>query len=288
MGPLPPDALAGRTAVLATMHGKETVIAPVLQSFLGLRIVVPDGFDSDRFGTFGRDIPRVGSALDAARAKIAAGFACRPDATVGLASEGSFGPHPSLPFVPLGTELVLLVDRVHGLELAGWHRAPAPFARGERVTSLEAARALATRLGFPAQGLLVMAMADGAPAPQHGLHKALATPAALAAAVAPELAARGEAWLETDLRAHRCPPRRRRIRRAALALVRSWRSRCPACGDPGFVPTAALPGLPCRWCLRPTTLPRAHRLHCRGCRHEADRPVPHAHADPAHCDHCNP
>ena len=73
----PPDAWAGRTAVLATMHGKEAAIAPVLARFTGLRVAVPNGFDSDRFGTFSRDIPRAGSALDAARAKIAAGFACR-------------------------------------------------------------------------------------------------------------------------------------------------------------------------------------------------------------------
>lgn len=284
----PPDAWAGRTAVLATMHGKEAAIAPVLARFTGLRVVVPDGFDSDRFGTFSRDIPRAGSALDAARAKIAAGFACRPDATVGLASEGSFGPHPALPFVPLGTELVLLVDRTHGLELAGWHRAPAPYARGERVTSLEAAHALAARMGFPAQGLIAMAMADGAPAPRHGLHKALDTPTALDAAVAHELAARGEAWLETDLRAHRCPRRMRRIRRAALALVRAWRSRCPACARPGFMPATSVPGLPCGWCRHPTALPLAHRLHCDGCGHAAEQPVRQALADPAHCDHCNP
>lgn len=287
--PSPPlDAWAGRTAVLATMHGKEAAITPVLARFTGLRVVVPDDFDSDRFGTFSRDIPRAGSALDAARAKIAAGFACRPDATVGLASEGSFGPHPALPFVPLGTELVLLVDRTHGLELAGWHRAPAPYARGERVTSLEAARALATRLRFPAQGLIVMAMADGAAAPQLGLHKAFDTPAALEAAVARELAERGEAWLEADLRAYRCPPRMRRIRRAALALVRAWRSRCPACARPGFMPATSVPGLPCGWCRHPTALPRAHRLHCDGCGHAAEQPVRQALADPAHCDHCNP
>ena len=288
MSSLPADALAGRTAVLATMHGKEAAIGPVLGRFTGLQVVVPDAFDSDRFGTFSREVPRAGNALDAARAKIAAGFACRPDATVGLASEGSLGPHPALPFVPLGTELVLLVDRIHGLELAGWHRAPAPYVRGERVTSLESARALATQLRFPAQGLIVMAMADGAPAPQLGLHKTLETPAALEAAVALEMAARGEAWLETDLRAHRCPRRMHRIRRAALALVRAWRSRCPACSRPGYVPAMAIPGLPCGWCRRPTALARAHRLQCDGCGHAAERPVRQSLADPAHCDHCNP
>lgn len=284
----PLDALAGRTAVLATLHGKEAAIGPVLARFTGLHVVVPEHFDSDRFGTFSREIPRAGSALDAARAKIAAGFACCPDATVGLASEGSFGPHPALPFVPLGTELVLLIDRVYGLELAGWHRAPAPYARGERVTSIAAALALAQQTGFPAQGLIVMAMADGAPAPQLDLYKALDDQAALVAAVDHELAARGEAWLETDLRAYHCPPRMRRIRRAALALVRAWRSRCPACDRPGFVTVEALPGLPCGWCRRPTALARAHRLQCDGCGHAAERPVRQSLADPAHCDHCNP
>ena len=121
MAALPLDALAGRTAVLATMHGKEAAIAPVLARFTGLRVAVPNGFDSDRFGTFSREIPRTGSALDAARAKIAAGFAHLPDATVGLASEGSFGPPPELPFISMGVELVLLVDR-DSASVAGAHR----------------------------------------------------------------------------------------------------------------------------------------------------------------------
>jgi hypothetical protein len=284
----PLDALAGRTAVLATMHGKEAAIGPVLARFTGLHLLVPQDFDSDRFGTFSREVPRAGSALEAARAKIAAGFACVPDATVGLASEGSFGSHPALPFVPLGAELVLLIDRVYGLELAGWHRAPAPYARGQRVTSLEAALALAQQTGFPAQGLIVMAMADGAPAPQLGVYKALESLTALEAAVDRELAARGEAWLETDLRAHRCPPRMRQIRRAALALVRAWRSRCPACDRPGFVPVEALPGLPCGACLSPTALTRAYRRRCDGCGLDNEQPVRRTQADPTYCDHCNP
>ncbi len=50
------------------------------------------GANTDRFGTFSRDIERTGSQLDAARAKIAAGFEYAPSARIGLASEGSFGP----------------------------------------------------------------------------------------------------------------------------------------------------------------------------------------------------
>lgn len=82
-------------------------------------------FDTDRFGSFSRDVARNGSALDAARAKIAAAFKRVPQARVGLASEGSFGPHPQIPFLPVGSEIVLLIDRHSGLELSGHHLGPA-------------------------------------------------------------------------------------------------------------------------------------------------------------------
>lgn len=282
------DALAGRIAVLATMHRKEQVIAPLLGRFLGLQVQVPAGFDSDRFGTFSRDVARAGSALETARAKIAAGFEHLPEARVGLASEGSFGPHPELPFVSMGLELVLLIDRDSGLELAGWHGAPAPYANGERVTSLAEVRVFAARVGFPGQGLVVMGMNDGQPAPARALFKQLDTQDELEASVAALLAEYGEAWVETDLRAHRCPPRMRRIRRATLALVRAWRARCPACNQPGFVPGEPVRGLPCAWCLAPTAQARGYRQHCRHCSHEALHPVRQMWADPARCDRCNP
>ena len=284
----PLDALAGRTAVLATMHHKERVIAPLLGRFLGLQVQVPPGFDSDRFGTFSREIARTGSALEAARAKIDAGFALMPKARVGLASEGSFGPHPALPLVTVGTELVLMIDREHGLELAGWHSASAPFACGQRITHLTALREFASRIGFPAQGLIVMGIADGQPTPARALFKQPDTWDALEACVGTLLAEHGEAWVETDLRAHRCPRRMRRIARASLALVRAWRSCCPACGQPGFVPGEPVRGLPCAWRLAPTALARGHRQHCRHCGHEAIRPVRRMLADPAHYDRRNP
>jgi len=84
--------------LLATMHGKEDVIAPLAERFLGVRLQVVDGLDTDTFGTFSRDVARTGSQLDAARAKVAAAFDMLPDILLGLASEGSFGPHPYLPF----------------------------------------------------------------------------------------------------------------------------------------------------------------------------------------------
>jgi hypothetical protein len=45
-------SLAGRTIVLLTRHGKERVIAPMLESALGCRVERVDGFDTDQLGEF--------------------------------------------------------------------------------------------------------------------------------------------------------------------------------------------------------------------------------------------
>jgi hypothetical protein len=61
-----------RIAVLATMHQKEKAIAPLLASELGMRAIVPAQFDTDRFGTFTREIERIGTQIEAARLKAQA------------------------------------------------------------------------------------------------------------------------------------------------------------------------------------------------------------------------
>ncbi|MCP1372993.1 DUF6671 family protein [Dyella lutea] len=281
-------SLRGETAVLATMHGKQRAIAPLLARFLGLRVVVPQDFDTDRFGTFSRDIARTGTPLETARAKIAAGFARVPDARIGLASEGSFGPHPQVPFLAWGSEQVMLVDRASDLELVGRHEAPAAYFVHAQVDNINAALAFAARVGFPRQGVIVMGVVDGQPSPAVALAKDAHDDDTLIAAVRRALATCGAASLETDMRAHRNPPRMRCIRRATVDLLRAWRSPCPACARPGFVVTARLPGRPCGWCGAPTRQVLADERRCAGCCHLERQPRHDGPADPAHCDACNP
>lgn len=58
------------------------------------------------------------SQLDGARAKIAAAFGTSPEAGIAIASEGGFGPHSHLPFIPLARDLVAIKDRVSGTSAA--------------------------------------------------------------------------------------------------------------------------------------------------------------------------
>jgi hypothetical protein len=286
--PEAPLPFNGARAVLATMHGKERAIAPLAARFLGLDVRVAEGLDTDLFGTFSREIERAGSPRDAARAKIAAAFRLMPDATFGIASEGSFGPHPQVPFAVLNRELVLLIDRESGLELVGHHATMDTNFAHAVVTDPAAGLAFAAKAGFPAHGVIVMGVLEGQPAPQLALFKAVDSEADLAAVIERTIALTGAAHIETDMRAHRNPRRMRAIRRAMIDLIRRSRSRCPACTRPGFAMTGRLPGLPCTCCASPTHLTRAEIWTCEGCGHREERAVSATSADPMHCEECNP
>ena len=65
---------ADRRITLLTQHGKEGVIASVLDTALGCRVERVSGFDTDTLGTFTRDIPRPGTQREAARKKARIGM----------------------------------------------------------------------------------------------------------------------------------------------------------------------------------------------------------------------
>lgn len=69
-------------AVIATMHGKERVLGPVLDG-LGMDWVLASGLDTDAFGTFTGEIVRPGAQLDAARLKAEAALKLRLGSTSG-------------------------------------------------------------------------------------------------------------------------------------------------------------------------------------------------------------
>ena len=281
--------LSDDVAGLVTMHGKEAVIGPVLAEGAGISLFrVPD-VDTDAFGTFSREVERPGTALDAARAKIRAGFSASPATRIMVASEGAFGPHPAIPLLPFGDELVLLVDRETGFELAGRHAGPETNFAHWRARDVETALDFARRCGFPGHGVIVLGVRGEAPAPDLFCDKTLEDEKALASATARAIALTGAAFLETDMRSHRNPTRQESIRRAAQDLVRRLHSPCPACTRPGFDRIRRIPGLPCADCGTPTEVTTAWVLGCEGCGLEETRRVAgEPWADPGACPSCNP
>jgi hypothetical protein len=278
---------AGRQAAIATMHGKERAIAPLLEQHLGIATVLPANIDTDQFGTFTRDVARAGTLLDAARAKAREGMRLA-GVDLGIASEGAFGPHPASPFLSLNTELVLLVDARHGLEIAGAHFATKTNHRQKTVRSPEEAMQFAQAIGFPQHALVVRRSEHDA----QGMAKGVNTFAALEQHVAAllESSAGQSVFLETDMRAHTNPTRMENIRLAAEDLVKNALRACPDCNSPGFALSERKPGLPCEWCGRPTAGILADVYTCAQCgySHTVMHPDGREHADAGHCERCNP
>jgi hypothetical protein len=194
----------GRSAVCATQHGKEQAMGPLLAQHAGIQLFTLPEFDTDRFGTFTREIPRAGSMIEAARAKAisAAEIAC---VDLAIASEGSFGPHPSLGLIAGNLEIVLLLDRRHGLEIVGQHLTTNVRWVHGVVHSTEQALELAQRGGFPSHAMVVR-RSENDPV---GMIKGLNDEESFVQAVQ-HLLATNEGrpiFIESDLRAH-CNPTR--------------------------------------------------------------------------------
>jgi hypothetical protein len=83
---------------LTTKHKKQEAIGPAFNKILGARLESIE-LDTDLLGTFSGEIERKKSGLDTARSKCELGM-METGYKYGLSSEGSFGPHPSIFFIP--------------------------------------------------------------------------------------------------------------------------------------------------------------------------------------------
>ena len=279
-----PHPYHGRRAVLSTKHDKLPLVAPAVALHVGL-VVDTVSVDTDRLGTFTGDIARSGSPWDTAVAKARLGMhAAR--CPIGIASEGSIGPHPNAPFVNAAIELVVLVDDELGIVI------------GEDETSFDIVTVsadvavdgdiddLLRRGGFPAHAMTVRP-ADGYAQP---IYKGIRTRRELTRAVAECTAVSSDerARVETDLRAHCCPSRRPIIARAAQRLAMRLASCCPECNTPGWGVVRLELGLCCEHCGRNVSIPRADVFGCATCPATLTVDRGHAGADPAWCESCNP
>lgn len=284
-----PDILTdwkNRQCVLATMHNKESVIAPLLEQELGVAVIVPHDFNTDRFGTFTREIPRVGHQLEAARKKALAALELT-GLDLGVASEGSFGSHPVLPFVPSNLEVVVLIDTRHDLEIVGHYRTNKIRIQGQEVKTSEEAKSIARSWGFPEQGVIVRLSEKS----NRHIYKDIKSIDELEE-VCKRLLSKWlveSIFLETDMRAHRCPPRMESIKMATIDLMKNCQSVCPMCNTPGFVITNTVKGLLCSHCHLPTDLVKEIIHSCQKCTYKENTPVTdRIYADPGECLWCNP
>ncbi|MFO0639288.1 MAG: DUF6671 family protein [Polyangiaceae bacterium] len=271
---------------MVTKHEKLELVSPAL-STLALVPRLVDEVDTDTFGTFSGDIPRSASAEDTVVAKARAGLDTCPSAELSVASEGSFGPHPYLPFVPGGVELVALVGR-DGHFIVGVDVTTETNFASLETSSEEGVGAFLERIGFPSHAVLVGPKRSDLRRAS-SIVKGITNHDTLRRELARIVHQHGTVLIETDMRAHMNPTRRQAITRAAEDMVRRARVACPRCGKPGFYFVEAVPGRPCSQCGYATGKTKERISACRGCRYRQVTPAEGSpYADPYHCPECNP
>jgi hypothetical protein len=272
-------------AAIATMHGKERALAPHFLA-IGIELVLPSSLDTDRFGTFTRDRPRAGTMLETARAKAQAAM-LETGLHAALASEGAYGPHPTIPLLAVGREMLLFIDAAQGFEVVEMMIDERPSFGHCSTASVAEVEAFLNEIGFPEQGVIVAPVGRLNEPVAKGIRALRDLEPAICKAI--ELSPRGKAHVETDMRALMNPRRMEFIGEVGRQMMARLSTRCPDCDFPGWGKVRSDYGLPCSLCGCPTSLPRHDVFGCVSCgveeRHERS---PGALADPTYCSLCNP
>ena len=274
-----------RRLLIATKHDKQRVIAPLLEKELGVVCFVDEDFDTDALGTFTGEVERELDPVSAAREKCRRGME-RTSCDLAVASEGSFGPHPSLFFVNADDEFLVLLDARNNLEIVVREVSTSTNFAGRELASHDELLEFVEQAGFPEHGIILRKA-------QHeraDIFKGLTDKAALLRAFDYLMEKYGAAYAETDMRASFNPTRMRVIESATQKLVEKIKSTCPRCGTPGFGITDAQRGLPCSLCGTPTRSVLSYVYQCQHCgfRKEDQYPGNKTTEYPMYCDSCNP
>jgi hypothetical protein len=278
----------GATFLLTTKHAKSLAIGPAIWRHLGAS-VLEQLADTDQLGTFSGEVERQGSALESARRKCEWGLGLTgSSAEIGLASEGSFGPHPAIPFLPCDHEILYFIDRKRGFHLHVESLSEKTNYQMMGVSTWDELHDFAQRANFPSHAL-ILRPEDRTRQP---LFKGIMDESELQSAFehCSKVAPSDKVWVETDMRAHLNPTRMIVIAELAEVLARRLAALCPSCHAPGWGKTDIKKGLPCEYCGLATEMIKSEIHSCVLCSHQQTVPRPDGllKAPQQHCSWCNP
>lgn len=273
-----------RSLVIGTMHGKEQVIAPLIESSIGVKCIIPVEFNTDQLGTFSGEIEREWDPVETVRKKCvmamdAMGF------DLGIASEGSFGPHPTIPFLQADDEWLIFIDRKNNVEILVRELSFETNYQGREVVAGVELDDFLNRVEFPQHAVMVRSLET----PAEWI-KGIRNREDLNKAINKLNTSDARFWIETDMRAMHNPTRMGIIEKAAHKLAKAILSTCPSCSMPGFVVSSDKNGLPCELCGLPTQSVLSHVYTCKYCQFEEEINFPFGKQkeDPMYCQRCNP
>lgn len=99
-----------RKLIIATKLHKEKVIATILEKELGVSCFIDETFETDALGTFTGEVERKLDPISTARQKYLRATKAN-NCDLGIASEGSFAPHPSMHLISANDEFLIFIDK---------------------------------------------------------------------------------------------------------------------------------------------------------------------------------
>lgn len=260
-------------AAIATKHLKEQIIAPRFAQLEIALQVAP--VDTDLLGTFTGEIERVGTPKEVALRKAQLGMQAT-GLPYGIASEGSIGPDPMVPFLYSDIECLAWVDDLLGIEIVEFHRSMEIVAAHAVIDSGFDLEGFLKKADFPNHGLIVKSKA--------GITKGITNPVDLEKALTNDAIS-----IESDLRSQFSPSRQKNIAVVAQQLVGRLAVLCKQCQNPGFGVVGNLYGLECVECKNfMEKAVRGKRLGCFKCDYREEIENEKMFVQPADCDYCNP
>jgi hypothetical protein len=203
-----------------------------------------------------------------------------------IASEGSFGSHPSFYFLPSDDEVILLVDKKLDASFSARELSIDTNFNGAEISSYEELADFANRSKFPSHGLILRKSKSSG----ENIIKGITDWPVLKESYDKLIKSNSSLFVETDMRAMFNPTRMKVISIAAERLVANLKSTCPFCHFPGFSIVKIKEGLPCELCHFPTRSIMSHIYTCQKCLETKEILYPNQKMaeDPAFCDYCNP
>ena len=274
-----------RKLLIATKHQKEKVIAPILEKELGVCCFIDETFDTDTLGTFSGEVERELDPISTAREKCLRAMK-QNGCDLGVASEGSFGPHPSMFFISADDEFLIFIDTKNNIEVVVREISTSTNFNGKYVQSQKELFDFAEQVGFPSHGLILRKSNDE----NKDIHKGITESEILKNSFDYFFSKYNSVYAETDMRAMYNPARMKVIEKATDKLVQKIKSSCPQCQMPGFGITDAKSGLKCNLCGSPTRSILSYIYICGHCGYRKEEIYPNKKTteEPTFCDYCNP
>jgi hypothetical protein len=272
---------------LTTKHNKQQVIAPVLANELAANLIVCE-LDTDRFGTFSGEVVRKFTALETARQKCLLGLSS-PNRFYGLASEGSFGPHPNLHFLPCDTEILYFKDSNLGFELYESVISLETNYKTKVIRTVDELLDFSKQALYPSHGLIIRANNCNAyPIIYKGIRDDHELLAAFHGSI--KYSSDSTVLVETDMRAHMNPTRMSVISELSKKLFKRLKNLCANCEFPGWGVVNVETGLECLDCGLATDLVKYEIWGCVKCsaKQKLHRSDLKHNAEPTYCSNCNP